>query len=567
MRRARATAERPSRRRSARRGRSALHGARRRRGGAHPPPAWLGFCLRSGAVHASAGGLGWRARRAPRALRASSSRLPSCVCFALRRRRGTHSACGLCCRPARTACARPAAAADASAARRHGGKASQRRRGRPATRLVVWPQRRRHGRRMPRRRVRAVAPAGGPRRLLPAPLARVAAPRALLRLRAPRVSCVSRARARQIRSSRRALHGSAAAATRASRARASSSARRSSSARARFCARVRPLCSASSAFRFSIAAARPRRPGGAADATERAAGACRAGWERSSRLKIANLAVDDDVSTTAAPRSRSVLRRRGVAALTRRGRRLLPDALAGVSGRVRSCMLPLAPPLALRAARAAEIRAVMQLQERCEPVSGRSRRRRAAAARRLRPSGGMLRWRRCRRSTAPGVGGHGAGERGARSHRWGACKGPLRCRPGAPAAPQTLAEAPQRDKHRAKVPGRRGRECQPSKAGPRARPAHGRRRGEPPSQGARLGARRAARGQLAVRNSHVASGATTRQLNGAYSCTDAPPQRLLAGAGDSSQLQVRLRRAACKSTQLSMSIACLSLRTSDTLRP
>jgi hypothetical protein len=125
---------------------------------------------------------------------------------------------------------------------------------------------------MPRRHVRAVAPAGGPRRLLAAPLARVAATRAQLSLRAPRVSSVSNARARQIHSSRRALHGSAAAATRASCARASSSARRSSSARARFCARVRPLCSASSAFRFSIAAARPRRPGGAADATSASPG-------------------------------------------------------------------------------------------------------------------------------------------------------------------------------------------------------------------------------------------------------------------------------------------------------
>jgi hypothetical protein len=51
--------------------------------GAHPPQAWLGFCLRGGAGHASAGGLGWRPGRAARGLRGSSSRLPSCVCFAL----------------------------------------------------------------------------------------------------------------------------------------------------------------------------------------------------------------------------------------------------------------------------------------------------------------------------------------------------------------------------------------------------------------------------------------------------------------------------------------------------
>ena len=256
-----------------------------------------------------------------------------------------------------------------------------------------------------------------------------------------------------------------------------------------------------------------------------------------------------------ATRSRSVLPRRGVAAPARRGRRLLSDALAGVSGRVWSCMTTLAPPLAPPGACAAEIRAVVELQKRCEPVSGRSRRRRGAAVRRLRPSGGMLRWHRWRLSPAPAACCHGAGGRGAPSHRWGACKGPLRCRLGVPPSPKPW-RALQRETHRAKVPGRRGRECQPSKAGPRARPAHGRRRGAPPSKGARLGARRAALGQLAVRNSHVASGATTRQLNGAYSCTDAPPPAtarrctLIAGAGAFCVAPRVSRRS------LSLSIAC-----------
>jgi hypothetical protein len=137
-----------------------------------------------------------------------------------------------------------------------------------------------------------------------------------------------------------------------------------------------------------------------------------------------------------ATRSRSVLLQRGVAAPAQRWRRMLSDALAGVSGRVWSCMMPLAQPLALPGACAAEIRAVVELQKRCEPVSGRSRRRRGAAVRRLRPSGGMLRWHRWRLSPAPAACCHDAGGRGARLHRWGACKGPLRCRLGVPPSPK-----------------------------------------------------------------------------------------------------------------------------------
>ena len=163
---------------------------------------------------------------------------------------------------------RPASAREASG----DARAVFRRRGhvRLVTRLVVRPQRRRNRRRVPRLPWRAVAPAGGTRGLLASPLARASV--ASERLPMSRaVSSARRGNAETLAPPAAALRSTAAARP---RQRASSSARRSSSARARFCARVRPLCSASSFFRFSIAAARPHQRGGAAAAHTRVARRC-----------------------------------------------------------------------------------------------------------------------------------------------------------------------------------------------------------------------------------------------------------------------------------------------------
>ena len=95
-------------------------------------------------------------------------------------------------------------------------------------------------------------------------------------------------------------------------------------------------------------------------------------------------------------------------------------------------------------------------------------------------------------------------ERSAKGHL-GAYHGKLRSPlPGAGCAGHFASAT----SHRAKVPGRRGRECQPERAGPPGAP--------PPSGGA---------GPWAARhsNSYVASGEPTHQLNGAYSRTDAHP--------------------------------------------
>ena len=110
-------------------------------------------------------------------------------------------------------------------------------------------------------------------------------------------------------------------------------------------------------------------------------------------------------------------------------------------------------------------------------------------------------------------------ERSAKGHL-GAYHGKLRSPPSGAGCAGHFASATS---HRAKVPGRRGRECRPERAGPPGAP--------PPSGGA---------GPWAARhsNSHVASGEPTHQLNGAYSRTDAHPPTTQAPA------MPRLRRLA-----------------------